>query len=69
MRPGRETCRLRAETPFMVARVMRDGGAGLFATGRCRDLFARDAAGTVKLRERVVVCDNSRIEAPPAIPL
>lgn len=59
----------RAETPFMVARIMRDGTTDLFATGRYLDVFARDDAGALKLRERVVVCDSSRIDTLLAIPL
>ncbi len=59
----------RAETPFMVARIMRDGTTDLFATGRYLDIFARDAAGALKLQERVVVCDSSRIDTLLAIPL
>ena len=59
----------RAETPFMVARIMRDGSTDLFATGRYLDVFARDDAGALKLRERVVVCDSSRIDTLLAIPL
>jgi anthranilate 1,2-dioxygenase small subunit len=59
----------RAETPFMVARIMRDGTTDLFATGRYLDVFARDAAGALKLQERVVVCDSSRIDTLLAIPL
>ncbi len=59
----------RAETPFMVARIMRDGTTDLFATGRYLDIFARDDAGALKLRERVVVCDSSRIDTLLAIPL
>lgn len=59
----------RAETPFMVARIMRDGSTDLFATGRYLDILARDQAGALKLRERVVVCDSSRIDTLLAIPL
>ena len=59
----------RAETPFMVARIMRDGSTDLFATGRYLDIFARDEAGALKLQERVVVCDSSRIDTLLAIPL
>ena len=59
----------KAETPFMVARIMRDGSTMLFATGRYLDVFARDAAGALKLAERVVVCDSSRIDTLLAIPL
>lgn len=59
----------KSETPFMVARIMRDGGTSLFATGRYLDIFARDDAGALKLRDRVVVCDSSRIDTLLAIPL
>ena len=59
----------RAETPFLVARIMRDGTTDLFATGRYLDVFAHDEAGALKLRERVVVCDSSRIDTLLAIPL
>jgi len=52
-----------------VARIMRDGTTDLFATGRYLDIFARDDAGALKLRERVVVCDSSRIDTLLAIPL
>jgi anthranilate 1,2-dioxygenase small subunit len=59
----------KVETPFMVARIMRDGTTDLFATGRYLDLFARDEAGALKLQERIVVCDSSRIDTLLAIPL
>ncbi len=58
----------RSETSFMVARIMRDGTTDLFATGRYCDVYVRDEAG-VRLRERVVVCDSSRIDTLLALPL
>jgi anthranilate 1,2-dioxygenase small subunit len=58
----------RSETSFMVARIMRDGSTNLFATGRYCDVYARAGAG-VKLRERIVVCDSSRIDTLLALPL
>lgn len=60
---------LRSETPFMVARIMRDGTTDLYATGRYLDLWAPDDAGMLKLKERVVVCDASRIDTLLALPL
>ncbi|TPG44921.1 terephthalate 1,2-dioxygenase [Roseomonas nepalensis] len=60
---------LRSETPFLVARIMRDGATDLFATGRYLDLWRADAAGTPKLAERVVVCDSSRTDTLLALPL
>ena len=59
---------VRSETSFMVARIMRDGTTDLFATGRYCDVYVRDEAG-VRLRERVVVCDSSRIDTLLALPL
>ncbi|PXW24850.1 aromatic-ring-hydroxylating dioxygenase subunit beta [Paraburkholderia caballeronis] len=58
----------RSETSFMVARIMRDGTTSLFATGRYCDVYAT-GGGDVKLRERVVVCDSSRIDTLLALPL
>jgi anthranilate 1,2-dioxygenase small subunit len=58
----------RAETPFLVVRIMRDGRMDLFATGRYVDVVARDGAA-LRLRERVVVCDAGRIDTLLAIPL
>jgi anthranilate 1,2-dioxygenase small subunit len=58
----------RSETSFMVARIMRDGTTDLFATGRYCDVYVRDEAG-VRLRERVVVCDSSRVDTLLALPL
>lgn len=62
---GREA---RSETAFMVARIMRDGTTDLFATGRYCDVYVREEGG-VKLRERIVVCDSSRIDTLLALPL
>ena len=59
----------RSETPFLVARIMRDGATDLFATGRYLDLWRADADGVPKLAERVVVCDSSRVDTLLALPL
>ena len=58
----------RAETPFLVVRIMRDGTMDLFATGRYLDALMDDA-GALRLRERIVVCDSSRFDTLLAIPL
>ncbi|MBI3635818.1 MAG: terephthalate 1,2-dioxygenase, partial [Candidatus Rokubacteria bacterium] len=58
----------RAETPFLVVRIMRDGTMGLFATGRYVDVVVEEA-GALRFRERIVVCDSSRIDTLLAIPL
>ncbi len=54
----------RCETPFFVARIMRDGTTSLFATGRYLDLV-KDG----RFVERIVVCDSARIDTLLAIPL
>jgi 3-phenylpropionate/cinnamic acid dioxygenase small subunit len=59
---------VRVETPFLVVRIMRDGTMGLFATGRYIDTLVEDA-GALRFRERIVVCDSSRIDTLLAIPL
>jgi len=58
----------RAETPFLVVRIMRDGRMDLFATGRYLDTLVEEA-GALRFRERIVVCDSSRIDTLLAIPL
>jgi anthranilate 1,2-dioxygenase small subunit len=58
----------RSETSFMVARIMRDGSTSLFVTGRYCDVYVVEEGG-VKLRERIVVCDSSRIDTLLALPL
>ena len=59
---------VRTEASFMVARIMRDGTTMLFATGRYLDVW-RTQAGGVRLKERIVVCDSSRVDTLMAIPL
>lgn len=59
---------VRAETPFLVVRIMRDGRMDLFATGRYLDVLV-DEGGMLRFRERLVVCDNNRFDTLLAIPL
>ena len=59
---------LRVEVPFLVVRIMRDGRMDLFATGRYLDALVTEA-GVLRFRERVVVCDSSRVDTLLAIPL
>ena len=56
------------ETPFLVVRIMRDGRMDLFATGRYLDAVVEEA-GKLRFRERLVVCDSSRVDTLLAIPL
>jgi 3-phenylpropionate/cinnamic acid dioxygenase small subunit len=65
---GESDGELRAETPFLVVRIMRDGRMDLFATGRYFDVIV-DEGVTLRFRARVVVCDSARIDTLLAIPL
>jgi len=57
------------ETPFIVVRTMRDGQMMVFAAGLYLDRIAREADGTLRYAERIVVCDSQRIDTLLAIPL
>jgi 3-phenylpropionate/cinnamic acid dioxygenase small subunit len=57
-----------AETPFIVVRIMRDGSSTLFATGVYLDKL-READGTLRFAERIVVCDSGQFDTLLAIPL
>jgi len=57
---------IRAETPFVVVRTMRNGHMDLFATGLYLDRVTPDSP---RLAERVVVCDSHRFDTLLAIPL
>jgi 3-phenylpropionate/cinnamic acid dioxygenase small subunit len=57
-----------AETPFLVARIMRDGRTDLFVTGVYLDRID-DRGGSLRFQERVAVCDSSHFDTLLAIPL
>lgn len=59
---------VRAETPFLVVRIMRGGPMDLFATGRYVDVLVEEQ-GALRFRERIVVCDSSRIDTLLALPI
>jgi anthranilate 1,2-dioxygenase small subunit len=63
-----DTGEVRSETPFLVARILQDGDTDIFATGRYLDLYKLEG-DEVKLNERTVVCDSSRIDTLLALPL
>jgi 3-phenylpropionate/cinnamic acid dioxygenase small subunit len=58
-----------AETPFIVVRIMSTGQTELFASGVFRDRFERDAAGALRLAERIAVCDSTVTDTLLALPL
>lgn len=57
-----------AETPFLVARIMRDGKTDLFATGVYLDRLC-EVDGQLRFAERIVVCDSGHFDTLLAIPL
>jgi anthranilate 1,2-dioxygenase small subunit/terephthalate 1,2-dioxygenase oxygenase component beta subunit len=57
-----------AETPFLVARIMRDAKTDLFATGVYLDRL-REEDGALRFIERIVVCDSGHFDTLLAIPL
>jgi anthranilate 1,2-dioxygenase small subunit len=59
---------VRSETSFLVVRIVQDGDTDIFATGRYLDLYKIEQ-GKVRLNERIVVCDSSRIDTLMALPL
>ena len=59
---------VRAESNFMVARIMQTGVTTVFATGRYLDLIATDGPRPLFV-EKIVVCDSRRIDTLLAIPL
>jgi anthranilate 1,2-dioxygenase small subunit len=63
-----EGSEVRAETSFIVVRIMRDGATSLFATGSYRDTLRMEGE-SIALVERIVVCDSSRIDTLLALPL
>lgn len=63
--PGAE---LEVETSFLVVRTMRTGQMDVFASGMYVDKVS--LTGSVPMfRERIAVCDSSRIDTLLAIPL
>lgn len=58
----------RAETGFMVARIMRDGRTELFATGRYLDRIEQHDE-RLAFAERIVVCDSPVIDTLLVLPL
>ena len=57
---------VRSSANFLVVRIMQDGAALLFASGRYLD---RIRLPEMQFEERVVVCDSRRFDTLLAIPL
>jgi len=61
---------VRAQTSFMVARIMHTGETILFATGLYRDRIVLDGGdGAPRFAEKVVILDSRQIDTLLAIPL
>ena len=67
-RVGEDDAGLRAQTSFMVARIMHTGETVLFATGRYEDHIVRDG-GQWRFAEKLVILDSRMIDTLLAIPL
>ncbi len=61
--------RIESESPFIVVRIMHTGETALFASGVYRDVFERAHDGTLKLAERVAVCDSTVVDTLLSLPL
>jgi 3-phenylpropionate/cinnamic acid dioxygenase small subunit len=59
---------IRAQTSFMIARVMQTGETTLFATGCYRDHIVLDGGG-MRFAEKLVILDSRLIDTLLAIPL
>ncbi len=66
---GVEGAGARTDASFLVVRIMRDGTMDLFAAGRYLDRVEAVADGSLRFRERIVVCDSNRFDTLVAIPL
>ena len=60
---------MQAETPFVVVRTMHTGEQMVFASGIYIDRVVRTADGSLRLAERLVVCDSTRTDTLLALPL
>lgn len=59
---------LRVSTNYYVTRIMESGAFDLFSTGVYRDWMVQEA-GAWRFRERLVICDSTRIDSLLVIPI
>lgn len=57
------------ESPFLVARIMRDGTTDVFATGRYLDRIVAKPDGSLKFAERLAICDSNNIDTLLVLPV
>jgi anthranilate 1,2-dioxygenase small subunit/terephthalate 1,2-dioxygenase oxygenase component beta subunit len=60
---------VRAQTNFLVVRVMHSGETILFASGRYQDRIALESGGQARFLEKTVILDSRQIDTLLAIPL
>ena len=60
---------MRAQTNFMVVRIMHTGETMIFASGRYEDRVVLDGAEGPRFAEKIVVLDSRQIDTLLAIPL
>jgi 3-phenylpropionate/cinnamic acid dioxygenase small subunit len=60
---------VRAQTSFMVARIMHTGEIMLFATGRYEDRILLESPEEPRFAEKLVVLDSRQVDTLLAIPL
>ncbi|WP_185961489.1 aromatic-ring-hydroxylating dioxygenase subunit beta [Telmatospirillum sp. J64-1] len=65
---GAEGGEIRADTNFFVARIMESGEFSLFTTGVYRDVIV-EKEGQLLFKERIVVCDSTRVDSLLALPI
>ena len=65
---SREADTVRAETSFLVMRIMQDGSTSIFASGSYHDVL-RITPERISFIERIVVNDSSRVDTLMALPL
>jgi anthranilate 1,2-dioxygenase small subunit len=65
---GPEAAGWRFHTNFQVVRTMQSGEMSVFAVGCFDDLIVEDG-GVLRFKEKIVICDSSRIDTLLVIPI
>lgn len=69
IRIGREASgEVPVTTSYAVIRTMQEGDICVFSTGKYEDRIVFEA-GTPRFRERIVICDSSRVDTLIVIPI
>jgi anthranilate 1,2-dioxygenase small subunit len=65
---GQESEGWRFHSNFQVVRTMQNGAMSVFAVGLFNDLIV-EQEGVLRFREKIVICDSSRIDTLLVIPI